>query len=456
MAFVRDVIVTTKTSARWPLSKARIGRAYASVGEVSFSRNRRWARHFAAIFLFGCLASPTLPLAWSAGALDGSSAGYTDFEQKLISMPAGSWWEVPDSKMLDVCAPTSFGVSGTMGCAGIVEAWGGGAYGSRQRKMFIWGGGHNDYWGNEVYAFDLRHGKWARLTDPTPGPMVSASGSDPLPDGSPNSRHTYDGFQYIEHMDRLFAQGGSVSPGGGATSVSWLFDPKVGKWTNLGAGADRPGGYGIASAYHAKTRSVFARTTKALWRYEFDTGQWQRLVDFGYKPLWPRYEVSGNKRAAIDTRRDLFWCVGNNDYLVWDVSNGKIVTNQWTTSGGGVYSNASRLGSYPEQVFQSGGGEIHDMPAPGFDYDSQADEFVAWSGGAPHRLDLASRVWGRGSADGAPPRQVQKGTYGRWRYVPDYNVFILINGVSSNVFFYKNTAGARCANPPGCSHSVAD
>lgn len=394
------------------------------------------------VVLLGCMLA-LLPLAGypNDGAhTNGVPAdGYTDFERRLISMPADTWLEVPDSKMIDVCAPPSFGVHAMMGCAGIIEAWGSGTYGSRQRKMFVWGGGHNDYWGNEVYAFDLKTGDWERLTDPSPGKMVAEAGTDPLPDGKPDSRHTYDGLQYIEHADRMFAQGGSISPGGGGTSVTWLFDPTTGEWKNKGR-ADRPGGYGIASAYHAKTQSVFMRSTKELWRYDFETDKWTRLASFGEKPLWPRYEVGGNKRAAIDTRRDLFWCVGNNDYLVWDISNARMVTGEWTTTGAGDYSNEPRLEHYPDQVFRSGGADIHDASAPGFDYDTKADQFVAWRGGAPYVLELATKFWRRGSAVGAPAQQVRNGTFGRWRYLPDYNVFILINGVSSNVFFYKNTA----------------
>lgn len=386
-----------------------------------------------------------LCVALTAGSANGpaaaASAARTPVEQRLIDMPADTWLEVPDSRLADVCAAPSFGVGGMMGCAGIVEAWGGGAYSSGQRKMLVWGGGHNDYWGNEIYAFDLRTGRWQRLNDPTPGDVVSAAGSDPLPNGRPNSRHTYDGLQFLEHSGRFFAQGGAVSPGGGGTSVTWLFDMRDLVWHNAGAGKDRPGGYGLASGYDPSTRSVFVRSTKALWRYQADTETWTQLTGFGGRPNWPRYEVGGNKRGAIDTRRKLFWSVGNNDFLVWDIAQGKIVTDEWVTTGGGDYTNERRVRNYTEQIFRSGGGDIYNASAPGFDYDSKADQFVAWKGGAPYILDLQSKTWQTGSAAGAPASQVRNGTYGRWRYLPEYNVFILINGASSNVFFYKNTSG---------------
>ena len=364
-------------------------------------------------------------------------------ERQLIEMPADRWLEAPDTKLADVCAPKSFGVDGDLGCAGIIEAWGSGAYAGDQRKMFVWGGGHNDYWGNELYAFDLPSGRWERITDPSPGEVVKA-GTDPLPDGKPNSRHTYDGIQYIEHGGKLFGQGGAVSPGGGGTSVTWLFDPGTRSWRDAG-NKGRPGGYGIASGYDPKSRAVFVRATKALWRYDADSETWTRLKSFGTRPLWPRYEVSGNKRGAVDTRRGRFWVVGNNDFLVWDIAHGKIVTDEWVTTGGGKYTNEPRVRKYPEQVFRSGGGDIYNAPAPGFDYDSKADQFVAWRGGAPYVLDLATKTWSRRSGGGAPAAQARNGTYGRWRYLREYNVFMLVNSATSNVFFYKNTAGGRAA-----------
>lgn len=379
-------------------------------------------------------------MAGEALAIGPASGTRTVFEQSLINMPANTWREIADSRLVDVCAPPSFGVSATMGCAGITEAWGGGAYGRGPRKMFVWGGGHTDYWGNEVYAFDLQRGQWQRLTDPTPGPTVSASGKDPLPDGRPNSRHTYDGLQFIERLGKLFALGGSISPGGGGTSVTWLFDPTNLTWQYAGGGQG-PGGYGLTSAYDPASGAVFLRSTKALWRYQPENGTWAQLAGFDVVPLWPRYEVGGGKRGAIDTKRSLFWSVGDNDFLVWDIANQKLVSEQWVTSGGGAYSNERRLKAYPAQVLNSGGGAIFDATAPGFDYDTKADQFVAWKGGAPYILDLATKTWKTGSAVGAPKAQARNGTYGRWRYLPEYNVFMLVNSATSNVFFYKNTPG---------------
>ena len=44
-------------------------------------------------------------------------------------------------------------------------------------------------------------------------------------------------------------------------------------------------------------------------------------------------------------------------------------------------------------------------------------------------------------ASAEPTSETSGGTYGRWRYVDAYNVFILVNSVDENVYFYKHTPG---------------
>jgi hypothetical protein len=359
------------------------------------------------------------------------------FERTLVDLPADSWFEAPGTKMKDVCAPASFGVNGVQGCKAIIGAWGGGAWDPVHRKMLIWGGGHNDYWGNEVYAFDLTTGKWERLTDPSPGPF----NKDPLDDGNPVSRHTYDGLTYIVHADRFFGQAGSRATDGGGTSLTWTFDVGALTWTNRAPDPAGPGGYTLAASYDPSSRLVLARSPKDLRSYDYDTNTWSMLKGFGFAPLWPRYEVYGNKTSTVDSSRGLFWSVGSGDILIWDIAGQKLVTDDWKTTGGGSYSNANRVGNHKDQLFESGGGEIYDASAPGLAYDSKADQVVAWKGGGPWVLDLASKTWSQGSATGAPAAQPKNGTYGRFAYLARYNVFILVNSVDADVVFYKNSSG---------------
>jgi len=363
------------------------------------------------------------------------------FELQLIEMPADSWYEAPGTAMREVCVPDSVGVRGVVGCEAVISAWSGGAYDSTHHRMWIWGGGHNDYWGNELYAFNLRTGRWSRETEPSEipagGDPAAFLNRDPLPDGRPAARHTYDGLEYLPDRGALFAHGGSRALDGNATARTWFFDDAG--WR---MGADGPGGYALASAYDAEGHQLFVHAAEAFFRYDLDADAWSPLPGFDVAPLWPRYAVSGDKTGAIDSRRRLYWSVGSGQFFVWDIARSEVVTDAWISTGGSTYSNAEQVRDYPDQRVESGGGNVFDAPAPGFAYDSAADAFVAWpNAGAPWILDLTSLRWSMGSAEGAPTSHASGGTYGRWRYLPEYNVFILVNAVDENVWFYKHTAG---------------
>lgn len=371
-------------------------------------------------------------------------ANLSDFERKLVELPSGTWYEAPDTKMRAVCVPDSVGVRGIVGCTAVVTAWSGGAYDSKRHRLVLWGGGHGDYYGNELYGFELRSGKWSRVTEPTPPdktlPGRGIVDQDVLYDGNPVSRHTYDGVEYIEHLDALFGQGGSRANDGGGTSPTWLFDATKGKWSTTAK--DGPGGYTNAAAYDAARRQVLVRSGGRLSAYDLDSNTWRAVVGFGYTPRWPRYEVSGDKTAVFDPKRGLFWSVGSNDILVWDAAQEKLVTEDWVTVGGGDYTNEPRVKGYPDQVFKSGGGDVYNAEAPGFDYDSATDSLVGWPNkGAPRILDLKTKTWSVGNATGAPTSKTSGGTYGRFRYIPGYNVFVLVVSVDENVYFYKHSAG---------------
>ena len=84
---------------------------------------------------------------------------------------------------------------------------------------------------------------------------------------------------------------------------------------------------------------------------------------------------------------------------------------------------------------------------PGVEYDPVTGRVIAWgSGRAVYSLDVQSRVWTRIDAGGADPGSPNmNGTFGRFRYSPAHNVFVLVNTTTTNVFVYRHTAGTGLA-----------
>jgi hypothetical protein len=340
----------------------------------------------------------------------------------LKNLPADTWYRVPNSAMRSVCASDSFpeiSPYGPNGCRMVMEAWGGGAYDPAGKRLWIWGGGHGDYYGNELYAFDIETLSWKRITDPSP---VTRLSQDPMPDGNPVSRHTYDGLAFITHVNRFFGYGGSMAGSGSGTEVTWVFDPAAKTWSKRdpSGNENRPASdcCNFTGEYDPQSKKVFIRDPHWLCAYDFDRNAWTHVM------AWDR--IWEAMKTVVDTRRHLLFSAGAGAFLVYDIQADKDVSSQWSTTG-----DTALIGGH----------------AIGMAYDPKADALVGWMGGGAYVLDLQTKVWTRKSGIGAPAHALQTGTYGRFRYVPDDNVFILANGVDSSVYFYKHGVGAGLPVP---------
>ncbi|MEZ4247393.1 MAG: hypothetical protein R3B99_04035 [Polyangiales bacterium] len=371
-----------------------------------------------------------------------STEGLTAFERTLVELPPNTWYEAPSTTMREVCCARDLRPTRhrRMPC---------GRQRVERRRLRLappalgrpGAVGTTTIGATRLYAFDLREGRWSRLTDPTSVPDASVLNQDPMPDGSPISRHTYDGVEYLTHLDALFGHGGSRARDGSGTDQNVALRLRE---RHVATRTPARSNYSQAVAYDSNGRRVFVRRSESFAIYDVDADTWTEVPGFGTPPLWPRYAVGGDKTGAFDPTRNLFWSVGSGDVMVWDAEAEVMVTDAWVTTGGGAYSNADRVGAREDQRFESGGGDVYDARAPGFDYDVRADALVGWPNeGAPRILDLATRTWTLGSAEGAPTSTTSGGTYGRFRYVEAYDVFVVVTSVDDNVRFYKH--GAACS-----------
>src|SRR5215471_17051490 len=68
------------------------------------------------------------------------------------------WNQIPDTTpnatLSAVCDDNS-PVRGWNGCASVIATWNGGIADTARNRFIVWGGGHENYWGNEVYALNI-------------------------------------------------------------------------------------------------------------------------------------------------------------------------------------------------------------------------------------------------------------------------------------------------------------
>ncbi len=368
----------------------------------------------------------------------------------LDGVAAGTWYRVPNSRVGDIQFnwPSSiFWGSGPPRY--MTES--SGAYDSARNRFLLWGGGHNDYAGNEIYAFDLNTLAWRRETEPAlytdPKSTVEAAGYYPDANGDvdlqqPRSRHTYDSLQYVPPLDSLCAFGMMAGyPASKGAFHTDCFNFSTRRWDRK---ADIPSaGQSLVamSAYDPLTRHAFyLRGAGYLAEFDPIANTWTRRSDndAGYF-----YDAT----AIIDTKRHRFVAMGMNQLIYYDLNTSGQLTQQRV---------ADRL---------TGATDILKARRPGFAYDAVNDVYVLWSGefGSSKNdgvIDVSlppenvyvidPDTWVAKAVVPAPgnmdkPRSpfalvngFSNSTFGRFAYLPAKNLFMLVNNrTDEDVFFYK-------------------
>ncbi len=335
----------------------------------------------------------------------GAKEQSTDQVHVVSAMSANSWLEIPNSRLASVGADSAkhADVQGIMGIDG-VTAYSGGVFDTKRNRLVIWGGGHSDYHGNELYAFDVMSLQWQRLTEPSqPNLCEQVNG-----DGTPNSRHTYNGIAYIEHADRFFASGGALAcnPGGCGADKTWTFNFDSNQWMDMKPRKTPDTNCENMAAYDPVSKKVWWFDVPGLWSYHYEKNKWTHHND----------DYLSGRTAAVDTKRGLLMVVGQEEVLVYNIRDRKYSQRLWHTTGA-------------ESLLEHW--------SPGLDYDPVLDRMVAWAGGSVFSLNMDSRVWVEHIAEGGPNTESLNDVYGLWRYVPSLKVFVVMTGAQNNIYFYK-------------------
>ncbi len=308
-----------------------------------------------------------------------------------------------------------------------MDAWSGGTFDSTRNRLVVWGGGHKDYAGNEVYGFDMSTLKWYRLTNPS---IPNNNNTGVYADGTPSSRHTYAALAYLPNVDRMFNAGGAIYRNGYGNNMTWFFNFNDNTWQRKTDAPSPSSGEccGYAAAYDPITGHVFRSHGGGFSEYDPNQNTWTNHA--GNSP-------SLYVNAAIAPVDRLMVAVGGGSYGVagtyyWRLNPASRTMTKANTTG----DKAVELGA-----------------APGFAWSSAANVFVGWNGGSTvYTLDPKRWVWTKLDPSAAntvvPTAPNSRGTYGRFQYVPAMNVFVLVNRVTEDVYIYKPAFGGSASPAP--------
>jgi hypothetical protein len=323
------------------------------------------------------------------------------------------WHFLPDTKLASVC-PQDESLHGAGGCAAVISAWGGAAADVKRNRLLIWGGGHNDYYGNEVYALDLATHKMILLVPPTSQPRPCAEAQR---DGKPSSRHTYSNLVYLPTADKLFSFGGALAcENGRGTDATWTLDLETLEWKRMDPvrGEIKPNGVpGLAVVvYDPGTKLVFVNDLTELFKYDPTSN--------AYTKLHSLQGVDYHQSGVIDTARKLLLFIGGGQF--WAVS----------TAPGSNYA--------PENWSSRVGGcdLLKNKAYPGVAYDDGRKVVVGWVGGdSVYLFDPDTKSCVVKSFPGGPGEQQTNGTNGRFAFFPSLQAFALVNDWKQDAYLLR-------------------
>jgi hypothetical protein len=408
--------------------------------------------------------------------------------ERVTAAPEGSWLKVNTNPYEAVWTPTEQRAQVDGRPLGepskIIKAWSSMAWDPNRRQLIIWGGGHANYAGNDVYRFDVATLRWQRASLPS---AVYAPFGDRRffavdgPFNAPISSHTYDNQEFLPLADRFITFGGAAYNTGGPFLLDdgvtrtgpYLWDPSragaemvggttgsqvnpavfsdvVGgqMWSNRnavvvnGIGASRPGplrngtsAYVFEQGVESILVSEGAETGGDLFRY--------RIVDIA-DPALDRWELIGPGLKSYSDQGAGAYDPASRVYLRTARMSSRYGIVMWNVATPGPTNNPIKF------VPADAAGLFVLSRLHGMDYDPRRKVFALWSGdGAVWHLKppvsgpaFTATGWtvvpAPVSDAGAPALSSTTGVLGKWKYIASYDVMLgLGGGDEGQIWIYK-------------------
>lgn len=348
------------------------------------------------------------------------------------------WYQIPNTQLQSVC-PNYSDVNAVSGCSSIMMAWSGAVADTTRNRLVIWGGGHSDYYGNEVYALNLTANPitLTRLNEPTrfTSNSVSCNGGKYW-DGKPCARHTYDLLSYSPQADVMINFGGSETPNGSFCSEDiWSLNLATLGWASKGSGNWDCNSVYSGSAYDPNSGLVFFADDHNIYTYNVSTGA-MTSVGGGYSQ---RNSLAYSSLVVDPVHKYLFVMGGSGG----------------GGTGGNLYrfniANPSSIPSPTDLLGTSSGcstwlagtGSNGAAGGPGVAWYPIQSKIVMWNGGGSvGAYDPVANSCSTVTYPNGPGSPQVHGTYGRFSYFPALGVFALANDISQNAWTLRLDAGS--------------
>jgi hypothetical protein len=321
-------------------------------------------------------------------------------------------------------------------CGSVMVAWNSAVADLRRDRLILWGGGHTDYAGNEIYSLELSANPptLVRLNPPSP-PNSTSSCIETLADGRPNSRHTYDALVYLPNQDEMFVFGGSLDRCGFAGNAAWTLQldsvllscaPNCSaKWTTQDLKSAPSAAYGITTAYDTAQNLVWLNDHNSLWSYD---------------PAAKQFTKRGNV-ASCYHGTGVF---DPDDRYFIQVDGCAPQLSYWSTTTGSSQKNPPLDASCAGLVNTNHNGN---SGYPGLAWDPVEKTVVGYPNGGNTLYLLSPKTWTcksetYGSEQGLDYPQDDAptqggGTFKHFNYFPDLDLFVLCNDPRNDCWYLR-------------------
>lgn len=424
---------------------------------------------------------------WCHTAVQAASPDLSRVLAKLRNQSEGSWAKLNNNSFQDALTPYALRAQSAPAYRnplGIIYPWASYAWDSNRAQLLIYGGGHGNYGGNDVYRWVAASQRWERASLPSnikqvPGSHAMLPLDGPL--NAPVSSHTYDGSVYLAVSDRYWVFGQGVFPDTGphkrlddqsrwVYTGPYLFDParadpnKVGGTDGSGVDPTTPGGRmwnnrDLWSVMKAKGQVFPDRqgcaTTAAAVEEGKDVVYISSAYSGGPKHFLFRHTLPNLEHAGQDTWEVVgvpgvnVGChtVGAIDHhnRFYIRTGGKEETS---TSPAFIYWDLAKSGPLNRsrgvtRAQLQGDPAFRMQEHFGMDYDPQRQRMLLWAGDQEVwslRVDPSGKLWEVTRAASAAPQGAPglcgTGVMGKWNYIPNLDVFIGLED-DGDIWAYK-------------------
>lgn len=365
------------------------------------------------------------------------------------SMTEGTWQSISQNRLADLDPakdpsanpnyPNDPPWAGKSGQRSVTATWNGGAFASgfgSKGSLIAWGGGHQDYYGNELYAFDMSTQRWSRLTKPFT--QISFPVNNGIwGDGSPSVTHTSSYSGYHPGTNSFACMLTQTSNNFYNANIAVFFDFDTQQWRH---GPRNPSDiqYGGWAVYDA--------SRDAWWMEGGDSGG-------GFS----KYTMNGDGKAGSWTNFDAYFSALDSRAGIDPAHDVLVVTTfRQNTSMYGI--DLKNPGGGAVQLKQGGSPPTRDGAA-GWEWSDARKAFIYWrSGKDVYEVKLSGSDWKTGTwmwtrltagSNSVTPQADDTGVYNRFQLArySDMEIAVVVNSVDGPVYAFRMPGGAPLVQP---------